>query len=230
LTGEAKSELVKPLVRIFAGLTTLASLAAIYCALNGPFTSPPVDKSAFEESGKLLAEQALAHLESEGTITVITRDTSDFKNPASDIQLASFRKVIDHAHATIGEVRKLQVDPLRPIAVPSTDFCEALRNTPPRGVVVSFMGPPVISNADRAKLGSEIPAVIAFCSGNLPNLADLKLLFQQGLLQVAIVDRSASRQPSDQFPNLPNGSSQEFVTLTETNLSSALAVQGRPRK
>ena len=221
---------MKPLVRIAAGLATVASLAAIYITLNGPFTSPPVDKSAFEESGKILAEQALAHLESEGTITVITRDTADFKNPASDIQLASFRKVIEHAHAKIAEVRKLQVDPLRPIAVPSTDFCAALRNTPLRGVVVSFMGLPVISNADRAKLGPEIPAVIAFCSGNLPNLADLKTLFQQGLLQVAVLDRSAARQPSDEFPNLPIGSSQAFVTLTETNLSTALALQGAAHK
>jgi hypothetical protein len=222
--------LVKPLVRIVAGLVTVASLATIYCVLNGPFSSPPIDKRAFEESGKLLAEQALAHLESEGTITVITRDTSDFKNPASDIQLASFRKVVEQAHATIGNVRKLQVDPLRPIAVPSTDFCEALRNTPPRGVVVSFVGLPMISNADRAKLGTEIPAVVAFCSGNLPNLADLKSLFQQGLLHVVVLDRSAAKQPSDEFPNLPSSSGQAFVTLTETNFSAALALQGRGHK
>ena len=134
------TEVKNSIVRIVAGLTTLASCAAIYYTLNGPFAAPPTDSRAFEESGRLVAEQALAHLESDGTITVITRDTSDFKNPASDIQLASFRKVIEHAHATIGEVRKLQVDPLRPIAVPSSDFSEAIRNTPPRGVVVLIHG------------------------------------------------------------------------------------------
>ena len=226
MTAEVKNSIV----RIVAGLTTLASCAAIYYSLNGPFAASPTDSQAFEESGRLLAEQALAHLESDGTNTEITRDTSEFKNPASDIQLASFRKVIDHAHATIGEVRKLQVDPLRPIAVPSTDFYEAIRNTPPRGVVVSFMGPPVINDADRSKIGQDRPAIVAFCSGNLPNLADLRSLFQQGLLQAAVVDRSASKQPSDGIPNFPNGPTQSFVTLTETNLSTALALQGGGHK
>ena len=92
------------------------------------------------------------------------------------------------------------------------------------------MGAPVINNADRSKIGQDMPAIVAFCSGNLPNLEDLRLLFQQGLLQAAVVDRSASKQTSDEFPNFPNGATQSFVTLTETNLSSALALQRGPRK
>ena len=46
----------------------------------------------FEESGRLMAAQAMALFEPGGEITVIARDTSTFSNPASDIQLASFLK------------------------------------------------------------------------------------------------------------------------------------------
>lgn len=225
MIGTIKSGLSKTVIQIVAVLVTIAACASIFIVLHGGF-GPRVDTAAYEESGRLLAREALARLETGGQITIITRDTSTFKNPASDIQLASFRKVIAHAHAAIGEVRKLQVDPLRPTVVPSSDFCEAIRNTSPGGVVVSFMGPPVLTAGDRSLIGQDCPAIIAFCSGNLPKLADLRSLFQTGLLQAAVVDRCASNPREVDASILPKRSELSFVTLTATNLTDALAWQG----
>jgi hypothetical protein len=158
-----------------------------------------------------MAQQALAWLEPGGQITIITRDTTTFKNPASDIQLASFRKTINQAHAAIGTLRQLQVDPLRPISVPSIDFCEAIRNTPQGGVIVSFMGPPLLTDAERSGLGEIQPAIVAFCSGRLQELVDLRALFEHGLLKAAVVDC--------------RDSNRSFQTLTATNLAELSAWQ-----
>jgi len=165
-----------------------------------------------------MAQQALACLAPGGQITVITRDTTTFRNPASDIQLASFRKTIDQAHVAIQSLHKLQVDPLRPVAVPSSDFCDLIRNTPEGSVIVSFMGPPLLTRAERSSLGDSKPAIVAFCSGRLPELADLRSLFQQGLVQAAVVDRRGAK-----------GSEQSFLAVTATNLSDVSALPGAER-
>ncbi len=159
-----------------------------------------------------MAQQALACLEPGGQITIITRDTSTFRNPASDIQLDSFCKTINQAHAVIESIHKLQVDPLRPIAVPSSEFSDIIGGAPPGSVIVSFMGPPRFTSAERSRLGDIQPAVVAFWSGRLPELVDLRSLFKQGLLKAAGVDC--------------RGSGQSLLTLTASNLSELTAWQG----
>jgi hypothetical protein len=189
-----------------------------------------MDAGPYEASGRLMAQQALAHLESDGQITIITRDTSTFKNPASDIQLASFRRTIDQAHATIASIRKLKVDPLRPIAVPSAEFREAILNTSPGGVIVSFMGLPVLTDADRARIGQDRPPIVAFCSGDSPKLPEIRSLFQQGLLQAVVLDRHASDRPAAVPLSQTDRGDQSFVTLTATNFAEAVAWKGDERK
>jgi hypothetical protein len=211
-------EMRKTVIRIVAGIITVAAWSFVGFSLHGGM-GPRFDAASYEASGRLMAQQALALLEPGGEITVLARDTTTFKNPASDIQLDSFRKTIERAHATIGDVHKLQVDPLRPIAVPSIDFCQAIRNTPQGGVVVSFMGPPMLTDVDRSRLGDIQPAIVAFCSGNLPQLVNLRSLFKQGLLQAAVVDRLGLEQPE-----------QSFLTLTATNLAELSAWQGPEHK
>lgn len=204
----------KTVIQIVAVLTIIAAWSLLCLTLNGGL-GPRVDAGAYETSGRLMAQQALACLEPGGQITVITRDTSTFKNPASDIQLASFRKAIHQAHAGIGTLHELQVDPLRPIAVPPKDFCDIIRNTPQGSVIVSFMGPPVLTGAERSRLGEIQPAIVAFCSGAPPEFAGLRSLFEQGLLQAAVVDR--------------RGSEPSFLTLTAANFSELSVSQGAKR-
>jgi hypothetical protein len=136
-----------------------------------------------------------------GQITVIGRDTSSFKNPASDILLRSFRKCIQQGHGSIGSVQLLQVDPLRPVEVPAGDFFELIRKTPKGSVIVSLMGPPLLSETQRKQLPEINPAIVAFCSGNLSEQVDLRTLFDEGLLQAAVLSRrnpaTSPRPPGD---------------------------------
>jgi hypothetical protein len=107
---------------------------------------------------------------------------------------------------------------LRPIAVPASDFCEVIGNTPDGDVIVSFMGPPLLTQAERASLDGSKPAIVAFCSGSMPEMSDLRSLFQQGLLRVAVVDRRGA-----------SGSDQSFQILTATNISNLSEAVGAKR-
>ena len=222
---KAKADKYKAVIGIAAGLITVAAWSFLWVSLHGGL-GLRVDAGPHEASGRLMAQQALALLEPGGQITVITRDTTTFKNPASDIQWASFRRTINQARAVIGTLYKLQADPLRPITVPSSDFCEAIRHTPQGGVIVSFMGPPLLTDAERSRLGEIQPAIVAFCSGSAPKWVDLRSLFEQGLLQAAVVDCRGSERPTPDAANQPDRSEQSFLTLTATNLADMSAWQG----
>jgi hypothetical protein len=229
LNGKAQADMRSIIIRIIALLITIAAWLCVGVSLRGGL-GPRVDVAVHQASGRIMAEQALACLEPGGQITVITRDTATFKNPASDIQLAAFLKRIDHAHAAVTSIQKIQVDPLRPIAVPSSDFYEAIQRASPGGVIVSFMGPPQMTDADRARIGSPVPAIVAFCSGNLPQSVNLRSLFQQGLLQVAVVDARNLDQAATVTTDVLNRSSQLFRALTAANFPVASVLQGGERK
>jgi hypothetical protein len=212
-------------VNLVAGLVTLGAAAAMALSLRGGLR-PHFNPKPHEAAGWMMARQALGLLKPGGRITVITRDTAAFKNPATDIQLASFRQAVRKAHATIGAIRVLQVDPLRLVEVPPGDFLELLRHTPKESVIVSFMGPPLLSEAQTKQLGAARPGIVAFCSGGLPDQVDLRWWFEQGLLQAAVVSR---RNPIATRPrDLQGWFDQSFVAVTTAN-DPNLSARGNPQ-
>jgi hypothetical protein len=70
-----------------------------------------------------------------------------------------------------------------------------------------------------AQLGENKPAVVAFCSGSLPALVDLRSLFEQGVLQAAVVDRPADRAPGPRRSNLRACFDQSYLVITAANLA-----------
>ena len=227
-SSKTKTDMGATVIRILAVSAIIGAWSILLVSLHGGL-GPRVDARPYEASGRLMAQQTLACLANGGQITVITRDTATFKNPATDIQLASFQKAIGKAHATIHSLRELQVDPLRPIAVPSGDFCEAIRNTPKGSVIVSFMGPPLLTEAERSRLGEIKPAIVAFCSGTLPELVDLRPLFDQGLLQAAVVYRRGVGRAAPGAANQRDQSEQSFLMITAANVADLSAWRGSER-
>ena len=211
-----------------AALATLAAWAVIFLSLNGGLR-PSIDSGLPEATGWVMAQEALARMQPSGQIIVIARDTSTFKNPATDIQMASFRKALGKAHAAMPSVHALQVDPLRPVEVPAGDFYSILKNTPKGSVIVSFMGPPMLTVSQCAQLGENKPAVVAFCTGSLPALVDLRSLFEQGVLQAAVVDRPTGRAPGPRRGNLRACFDQAYLVITAANLADLPAqIAGNP--
>jgi hypothetical protein len=96
-----------------AGIVLLCSGAAIVLRLSGGF-GPGLEPAPYQAVGRTLARQAVALLKPGGTITVVTRDTATFQNPATDVVLAVFRTELARTHVKISSVEALQIDPLRP--------------------------------------------------------------------------------------------------------------------
>jgi hypothetical protein len=204
--------------KILIGMAMLAMAALIY--LSNDVTLPPhLDPKPHEAAGRMLAQQALA-VRDGGPVTVITRDTTTFKNPAADIQLASVLKTLRRARVSVAAIHRLQVDPLRPVEVPPGDFFELIRKNPPGSVIVSLMGPPLLTEAQRAALGKIRPSIVAFCSGSLPDQVNLRLLFAQGLLKAAVVSRATPLPSAVNLHSQREWFDRSFVAVTATNLEA----------
>ncbi len=205
-------------VGVLAGLAIFGASASLYLSTHGGLP-PRLNPRPHEAVGWAMAQQALSLLKAGGQVLVITRDTTAFANPATDLQLASFKKALAKAHATVGPIKALQVDPLRPVEVPAGDFFELIRKTPSESVIVSFMGPPLLSSAQRERLGEIKPAIVAFCAGSLPEVIDLRKLFEQKFLHAAVVSRR-NPGPISSASSLQGWFDQSFLTITPANLAA----------
>jgi hypothetical protein len=191
--------------------------------LRGGF-SPGIEPQPHQAAGWTMARQTLSLLKPGGQVMVITRDTTEFKNPATDIQLASFKKEMRRAKVSISAVQALQTDPLRPMEVPSGDFMEWIHKSPGGSVIVSFMGPPVLSAPQRKQLGEIKPAIVAFCPGGWPDRISLRSLFEQGLLHAAIVSRRSQPSSSATPQSMQAWFDQNFTLVTAANVGDLIAV------
>ena len=200
-------------------ITTLAAGLVSYFAIAGGF-GPSFDPAPHRATGRVMAEEALKLLKPGGEIIVIARDTTAFKNPATDAQMSSFQKTLSQAHAKIGHIHALQVDPLRPVEVPAGDFFELLRKCPAQDVIVSFMGPPLLNEPQRLQLGEVKPAIVAFCSGAIPEQVELQSLFAQGLLKAAIIAKRNVPVTAPASGSFRECFDRSFLVITPDNLGS----------
>lgn len=192
-------------------LAMVVALAAAGVLLLEP--APALAEGIHREVGQALAEQALRQLHPGARITVITRDTSAFPQPAVDLALSAFDAAVHRAGTTQVSVERLQIDPLRPLELPPGDTLDILRRAVVGDVIVSFMGPPRLSDEQRLALGAIKPKVVAFCPGSLPSYLDLRLLAEQNLLHAAVLSRP--------HPTPPGGASRETFDTSYVRATAA---------
>jgi hypothetical protein len=206
----------KKVIGAVAGLTILGSGLGIAFCLTGGF-GPGINASLHQAIGRALAQQTLSLLKPGGDVVVITRDTATFQNPATDIAFATFRNELQKAGVKILSIEPIQVDPLRPVAVPAGDFLQWIKKGSKGSVIASLMGPPVFTEAQLAQLGEIKPAIVAFCSGPVRDHVDLKSLFTEGLLKGAVVSKHPLKnsQAADQRDLFE----QNFAVITPGNLA-----------
>jgi hypothetical protein len=214
-------------VCIAAGLVSLGAWATLWIIARGGF-GPSFDPRPHEATGWVMARQTLSLLKPGGQVIVISRDTTAFRNPASDIQLESFRKTLRGGGVNISKVQALQIDPLRPIEVPGGDFFELIRTTPKGGVIVSFMGPPLLSEIQRKQIGEVQPSIVAFCPGSLSENVDLRALFDQGLVHAAVVSRGRGPKPPSPSKDMQGSFDEFFLAVTSANAASLSSKRAGP--
>ncbi len=175
------------LVDVLACLAIAGCAAGMFFHLRG--LPPAPDPEAHEASGWRLAQETVRQLQPGGKVTVIARDLDAFHHPESALQLQAFRKELARNKVGIHATQSLQIDPLKPLEVPPGDFFELIRRAGPGSVIVSFMGPPLLTADQRERLGIVRPRILAFCPGALPQRLDLRVLFDAGLLHGAVISR-----------------------------------------
>ena len=170
--------------------STLLAGSVLWLALFFHSSPPPPEKKAHEAVGRVLAEEAGKLLGAGGRITVLARDTKVFVNPAADSELKGFATAAQELKLPVAGTNLVQLDPLRAVRVPPGDFFTLLGKLYEGDVVVSFLGPPVLSAEQRAKVADKKVRIAAFCPGDLPRQVNLKELFDQNLLHAVVISRA----------------------------------------
>jgi hypothetical protein len=153
---------------------------------------PPVNKALYLQVGRTLAAEGLKLLKPGGKFTIIVRDTLEYPQPAMTLSLASLEREIRRSGAEVRSIESIQLDPIRPVEVAPGDFYEVLRRSAPGDVVVSLLGPPLLSDEQRIKLGRPKAQIVALC----PTAANAEQLLRTGWLQVAIVNKAPAEGKS----------------------------------
>ena len=187
--------------------------------LSSHKTPPKVDPRPHLALGQALAEEAIKLAGNGGRITLITWDLSTLKNPAAEEQVKGFHRTLRKANLTLVTTNVFKLDPLRLIRVPAGDFLDVIRKQSEGDVIASFLGPPLLTREQRAKLGDKKPRIVAVCSGGMPRQIDLKELFAQNLLQVAIINRPLPG-PNPSSDDLREWFDSLYQVVTAANLSA----------
>lgn len=209
-----------------AGATAVASLAWLFLSFH-PFP-PDIDHRLHEAVGEKMAEEAIRLRDATSRIIVLARDTSAFEVPAAEAQLESFLHRINKQGFGAPIVRLVKVDPLRAVSVPPGDFFDLLRLGSETDVLVSLLGPPMLTAEQSARLPAKRPRVVALCAGGIPLSDDLKRLFKLELLNTAVV--SQPHAPARTTAKTRQGAFEEmFRLVTPANFSELAGIAGEPR-
>ena len=150
---------------------------------------PRIDRPLHAAIGQALAQEALRLLGPGEEITVITRDTEAFPQPALSVLLDHFRQAVHRAGKATPTVQFVQSDPLRPAQVPAGDFFELVRRSRSGSVIVSLLGPPTLRADLRINPAAIRAKIVAFCPLQDDTPASLRALFLPGTIEAAVVRR-----------------------------------------
>lgn len=211
--------------RLQYGLLTLALLAAAGVLLRGRVVVPglgvPYDREFHAQIGAVLAREALRCAGPAGEITVITRDTDTYPQPSLDAALSGFEREVRAAGRAMKPPLRIQVDPIRPPEVPSGDFFELLRRGASGAVIVSLLGPPMLTEEQRLRLGVVKPAVVALLPGPCRQWVDVGQLFRAGLLRAAVAAKSGGAGETKRTPAMKRPRWEDAYEVLRAPVASA---------
>ncbi|HMJ65258.1 MAG TPA: hypothetical protein VK615_07890 [Candidatus Binatia bacterium] len=215
----------KKVINWLAGAVIMAVVVWLYL-LSNP-RPPPIDRRLHNRVGEVLAAEAIKLLEPGARLIVIARAKEPFKVPAAAAQLDAFLGAIKNSGRNVSSTRLLKVDPLRVVSVPPGDFFDLMRQAGTNDVIVSFLGPPLLSDDQAGKLSGKQPRLLALCSGAMPVQVDLKRIFERQLLVTAVISRTNAPAQCG------TGGAQEcfdqmFKVITPANVSELPPFTVRP--
>ncbi len=202
---------------VAALVTMAAALLALYFSLRE--APPQFDGRPQEGLGQVLGEEAAKLVGSGGRIALISRDTSAVINPATQWQVKGLVEALRKANLTISITNRIKQDPLRLVRVPPGEFLQLIKKHSEGDVIVSLMGPPLLTSEQRAGLPEKGPRSVAVCVGAMPAQVNLRELFRQDLVQVAVTSRTQSGPEPVPSSNLRAWFDQLYQIVTATNVA-----------
>lgn len=203
-------------IKIAASLL-LMTVAVALLVFHYYHPGPKIEARPHLGIGEELAARVVK-LNGSGRIILIAPDTSSGKFPGAKVQLKAFHAALQRANLAVAITNIVKIDPNRVLRVPPGDFADILRKLTDADVVVSLLGPPILSAEQKVRVGERHPRVIAVCSGDLPRQVNLKSIFADQFLHAAIVSRPSpaltlpgSDRPADWFNHF-------FLWITPQNL------------
>jgi hypothetical protein len=206
----------KKVINYVAGAVIVAAVVWLYMFFNP--RPPSIDGALHKKVGEVMAGEALKLLEPGARLTVIARAKEPFEVPAAAAQLDGFLGTVEKSGKKASATRLIKVDPLRVVSVPPGDFFELIRQSKGNDVIVSFLGPPLLSDEQLGKLAGKRPRILALCSGAMPVQVDLRKMFDRQLLVTAVISRPDA--PAQSTADSAQASfEQMFKVITPPNVS-----------
>jgi hypothetical protein len=196
----------------------LMLVAATLLASRWYFPTPKIEARPHLGIGEALAERVI-QLGGKGRIALMVPDTSEGKFPGAAIQLKAFHAALRRANLALALTNVVRIDPNRVLRAPPGDFADLLKKFADADVVVSLLGPPVLSGDQKARMGEKHPKVIAVCTGDLPKQVNLKAIFAEQLLHAAIISRPGVGLTTPTSENAADWFQHYFLWVTPQNLA-----------
>ena len=204
-------------IKTVVSLLAIAVAGGVLCLRY--FKPPPaIEPQPHMAVGEALAAQAAKALGSGGRITLIAPDIVAFAHPGAEVQLKAFHQALRQAKLSVAATNWIKLNPLYLRRVPPGDFADLMRKQSDGDVIVSLIGPPLLTPEQKARLGEKRPRIVAVCTGDLPFHFDLKSLFAENFLHAAIVSRRALG-PAPQADNPAQWFDRFFQWITAQNLA-----------
>lgn len=193
----------KPVVTLIAILAIVVSLISIF--ITQCERPPKVNLKPYLAISEVLADETAKVLgPGGGPIVVIAFDTKATKMPTTQAQLDAFTAAIKKkGNITIAATEAIPPDKLAELGpemgLPSEFFHQILERHGSAKAFVSFLGAPALKDEEIAKLPSTMPKMLVFSSFGM----GLKKLFDEQVIQVAIVPNTEAAPPSEKKPTTP---------------------------
>lgn len=205
----------KPIQLIFAFVVVVVAAVWAYHNASGP--SQKFDLTPYNALGAGVAGETAKLLGGKGQVVVVAPDTSEFKDPVMDGQLATFEQEIKRSGVTIAGTAKFKLTAMERMgsggAVPSAFLAKAVQDHSSAGVVVLFCPFP----ADYSTAKSDGPKFIV-ASSYLPSY---RKLLESRAIAAAIVPKFDRSAPAASKPKtLQESFEEEFLVITPGNLTS----------
>jgi hypothetical protein len=203
-------------IKIVVSLLAIAAAGGLLCFRY--FQPPPrIEPLPHLAIGEALAAQVAKAVGPGGRVTLIAPDIVTFQHPGAEVQLKAFHQALHQAKLSVAATNWIKLNPLYLRRVPPGDFADILRKQSEGDVIVSLLGPPLLTAEQKVRLGEKRPRVVAVCSGDLPLYFNLNSLFADNLLHAAIISRRVPG-PAPQSDNLSQWFDHFFQWITAQNL------------